>query len=128
MRGRIIHYNASDGKGLIRAEDQQVPFEISLWCSDRAPAVNQIVELGWAGGHLKSVTRVKKMVLVKEKVGGWAERAARLVRSLVCFEVVSFERCLTYSISVHGRQRWPGHMRMQSGVVQASAFNTRGFE
>ena len=54
MRGRIIHYNGADGKGLISADQRQIPFEISLWRSDTAPAVNQVVEMRLDGEILES--------------------------------------------------------------------------
>ncbi len=89
MRGRIIHYNASDGRGLILAGDEQVPFEIALWYSACAPAVNQTVELAWAGKRLKSVTRVSRGAIAKEKIGKWIGRLARRARSLVRFGMLS---------------------------------------
>lgn len=67
MRGRIIHYNGTDGKGLVSADQRQVPFEISHWHSDTAPAINQVVELTLAGDILESVTRITDDVLLKEK-------------------------------------------------------------
>lgn len=67
MRGRIIHYNGTDGKGLVSAGQRQVPFEISQWHSDIAPAINQVVELKMAGDTLESVTRITDDVLLKEK-------------------------------------------------------------
>jgi len=73
MRGKIIHYNAADGRGLIRADNTQVPFEISQWRSDSAPAVNQTVELHGLGEQLQ-VSRVDETALLKEKAGELAER------------------------------------------------------
>ncbi len=67
MRGRIIHYNNNDGKGLISAGERQFAFDISQWRSDSAPTVNQTVELGIADDHLQSVTRITDDVLLKEK-------------------------------------------------------------
>ena len=67
MRGRIIHYNGTDGKGLVSADQRQVPFEISHWHSDTAPAINQVVELALAGDILESVKRIPDDVLLKEK-------------------------------------------------------------
>lgn len=67
MRGRIIHYNGNDGRGLIAADNRQLPFEITHWRSDTAPAVNLVVELTLAGDVLESVTRVTDDVLLKEK-------------------------------------------------------------
>jgi hypothetical protein len=103
MRGQIIHYNASDGKGLIFAGDEQVPFEISLWYSACAPAVNQTVELSWVDKRLKSVTRVSKGTIAREKIGAWIHRLARRARSLVRFGMVSLA---AVAVRVTGRNRW----------------------
>lgn len=67
MRGRIIHYNGTDGKGLISANQRQIPFEISHWRSEIAPAINQVVDLVLDGDTPTSVTRVTDDVLLKEK-------------------------------------------------------------
>lgn len=72
MRGRIIHYNGTDGKGLISADQRQIPFEISLWRSDTAPAINQVVEMRLDDETLESVTRVTDDVLLKEKASDLA--------------------------------------------------------
>ena len=69
MRGKVIHYNGNDGKGLIAAEGQQHPFEISQWHSDSAPAVNQTVELDLEQGKLVAVRRITEEALLKEKAG-----------------------------------------------------------
>ena len=45
MRGKIIHYNGNDGRGLVAADTRQIPFEIGQWRSDTAPSLNQIVDL-----------------------------------------------------------------------------------
>jgi hypothetical protein len=74
MRGRIIHYNGNDGRGLIAADNRQLPFEIAHWRSDTAPAVNLMVELSMAGEALESVTRVPDDVLLKEKAGQFASK------------------------------------------------------
>lgn len=74
MRGRIIHYNGSDGRGLLAAADRQLPFEIAQWRSDTAPAVNATVELAMDGDTLVGVTRVPDDVLLKEKAGQIASR------------------------------------------------------
>jgi hypothetical protein len=73
MRGKIIHYNANDGRGLIAADGgQQYPFEVAQWRSDVAPAVNQTVEFGIADGGLAQVERVGEDVLLKEKASALA--------------------------------------------------------
>lgn len=74
MRGRIIHYNAADGKGLVAAGQRQHPFEIVHWRSETAPAVNQTVDIGLDGEQLTSITRVADDVLLKEKAEALAGR------------------------------------------------------
>lgn len=72
MRGRIIHYNGTDGRGLIAADGRQLPFEISHWRSETAPAVNLAVTMTLAGDVLESVARVPDDVLLKEKASDLA--------------------------------------------------------
>ena len=74
MRGRIIHYNGNDGRGLIAADNRQLPFEIGHWRSDTAPSVNATVDLALAGDAVESVTRVPDDVLLKEKAGQLASK------------------------------------------------------
>lgn len=74
MRGRIIHYSGSDGRGLVAADNRQLPFEIAHWRSDTAPTVNQVVDIGLAGDTVESVTRVADDVLLKEKASQLANR------------------------------------------------------
>ena len=74
MRGKIIHYNGNDGRGLIATDNRQLPFEIAHWRSDTAPVVNVVVELSMAGDALEAVTRVPDDVLLKEKAGQLASK------------------------------------------------------
>ena len=74
MRGKIIHYNAEDGRGLISTDGRQIPFEIGQWRSDTAPAINQVVDATMNEDTLESVTRVAEEVLLKEKAGQLASK------------------------------------------------------
>lgn len=74
MRGKIIHYNGGEGKGLVSADGRQLPFEIAQWRSDSAPAVNQTVELQLEGDTVQSLTRVSEEALLKEKASAFAGR------------------------------------------------------
>ncbi len=74
MRGKIIHYNGADGRGLVAAGERQFPFEIARWRSDTAPAVNQVVEVVLSGETVASLSRVAEDVLLKEKAGQLASR------------------------------------------------------
>lgn len=67
MRGKIIHYNGSEGRGLIAADSRQFPFEIGHWRSDTAPTVNQTVDLVLSGDNVDAVTRMPDEVILKEK-------------------------------------------------------------
>lgn len=69
MRGKIIHYNSNDGRGLVATEERQVAFEITQWRSDTAPALNQIVDLVLDNEALASLAKVPDEVLLKEKAG-----------------------------------------------------------
>ena len=74
MRGKIIHYNGGEGKGLVSADGRQFPFEIAQWRSDSAPAVNQTVELQLEGDAVQSLSRVSDEALLKEKASAFAGR------------------------------------------------------
>ena len=74
MRGKIIHYNGGEGKGLVSADGRQFPFEIAQWRSDSAPTVNQTVELQLEGDTVQSLTRVSEETLLKEKASAFAGR------------------------------------------------------
>lgn len=68
MRGKIIHYNANDGKGLIAAGESQLAFNISQWSSDSAPSVNQAVDVSTnEDGSPARVALVDTQTLAKEK-------------------------------------------------------------
>lgn len=82
MRGRIIHYNANDGKGLIAAEGHQHPFDISLWASDTAPAVNHTVTVELVEGQLAKVERVSDNVLLKEAASDFASKAGEFGQNI----------------------------------------------
>lgn len=75
MRGKIIHYNGSDGKGLTAASGRQFSFDISQWRSESAPAVNQVVDLQLDGEVVSAIRRVPDEVLLREKA---AEVVGRL--------------------------------------------------
>ena len=82
MRGKIIHYNASDGKGLVAAAGQQFAFQIGQWRSDSAPAVNQTVELEFGeDGTLQSLAKVADEILLREKASELAGRLGGVARS-----------------------------------------------
>lgn len=75
MRGKIIHYNANEGKGLILAESKQFPFDITSWVSDSAPMVNSTVNFELDENSLpKFINRVGDDVLLKEKANDVARR------------------------------------------------------
>jgi hypothetical protein len=69
MRGRIIHYNSNDGKGLISADNKQYPFEIAQWQSETAPSLNATVDFDSDGERPSAVRRVPDETLMKERAG-----------------------------------------------------------
>jgi hypothetical protein len=77
MRGRIIHYNSNDGKGLISADNKQHPFEIAQWQSETAPAVNAVVEFDSDGERPSAVRRVSDEALMKEKASELAGKLGK---------------------------------------------------
>lgn len=74
MRGKIIHYNAAEGRGLVASDGTQLPFEIAQWRSDTAPGVNQAVEMTLESDTLVSLFRVTDEVLLKERAAMLANR------------------------------------------------------
>lgn len=74
MRGKIIHYNGAEGKGLVSADGRQFPFEIAQWRSDSAPAINQTVELQVDGDTVQSLSRVSDETVLREKASALAGR------------------------------------------------------
>ena len=73
MRGKIIHYNGNDGKGLISAGDRQLPFNIGQWSCDSAPAVNQTVEVTLdETGSPARIVIVDAQTLAREKLSQFA--------------------------------------------------------
>jgi len=77
-RGRIIHYNATEGKGLVATADRQFPFEIGHWRTDVAPTTNTVVELQFEDERVASVRRVSDDVLLREKASELASRLGAL--------------------------------------------------
>lgn len=82
MRGTIIHYNGSEGKGLIATPECQYPFDITLWRSDVAPAINQTVELTVTDGLLTGVSLVPASALLNEKAGQVGQQLGKLADGL----------------------------------------------
>ena len=69
MRGRIIHYNGNDGRGLISADNKQYPFEVGQWQSETAPAINTVVDFDNDDERPMAVRRIADEVLMREKAG-----------------------------------------------------------
>jgi hypothetical protein len=67
MRGKILQYNGSDGRGIIVVDGQQHPFGIGAWKGDVAPVVGKTVEVGLVNGQIDTVSLVGDDVLLKEK-------------------------------------------------------------
>lgn len=78
IRGRIIHYNPTEGKGLVGTGERQFPFEIGHWRSDVAPATNTVVDLDLEEDRVAGVRRVPDDVLLREKAGELASRLGAL--------------------------------------------------
>lgn len=80
MRGRIIHYNSNDGRGLISDGSRQYPFEVADWHSATAPTLNAVVEFEVAGDRPVAVTRVPGEALLREHATSLAGRVGELAR------------------------------------------------
>lgn len=78
MRGRIIHYNGNDGKGLISADNKQFAFEIGHWQSESAPAINTMVDFDSDGDRPTAVRRITDEVLMREKASELAGKLSAL--------------------------------------------------
>lgn len=76
MRGKIIHYNATEGRGLVAADEHQLAFEIGQWRSELAPALNQTVECALDElQRLTSLKLVDAQTLAKERLNQFANSA-----------------------------------------------------
>ena len=78
MRGRIIHYNSNDGKGLISADNKQYPFEIGHWQSETAPALNAVVEFDGTQERPTAIKRVPDEVIMRERASELAGKLSAL--------------------------------------------------
>lgn len=76
MRGKIIHYNATDGRGLVATDERQLAFDIGQWRSELAPAINQTVEFVLDDQqHLASLKLVDAQTMAKERLNQFANSA-----------------------------------------------------
>ncbi|TJZ73200.1 hypothetical protein [Chitiniphilus eburneus] len=53
--GKIIHYNQNDGKGIVNADGQTYPFDVSLWRGSESPRLNGPVRLEMGGDGVLAV-------------------------------------------------------------------------
>jgi hypothetical protein len=82
MRGKILQYNGSDGRGIIVVDGQQHGFGIAAWKGDSAPVVGKTVEVGLANGQIESVAQVGDDVLLKERSAELAGKLGSFVGEL----------------------------------------------
>ncbi len=78
MRGKIIHYNPNEAKGLVSAQGVQYSFTIAQWRSDTAPAVNAVVDFELTEDTVSEVRNVSDDALLKEKAAEFAEKLGAL--------------------------------------------------
>ncbi|HWR96291.1 MAG TPA: hypothetical protein VN248_06145 [Arenimonas sp.] len=78
MRGKIIHYNPNEAKGLISAEGKQYAFNITHWRSDSAPTVNTVVDFEVTEDTVSEVRNVPDDVLMKEKAAEFAGKLSAI--------------------------------------------------
>jgi hypothetical protein len=72
MRGKIIHYNPNEAKGLISTKGKQYSFNITNWRSDSAPGVNAVVDFEMLEDDVSEVRHVSDDILMKEKAAEYA--------------------------------------------------------
>ncbi|THF65628.1 hypothetical protein E6C76_08645 [Pseudothauera nasutitermitis] len=74
MRGKIVHYSADAGTGVVFADGRQFDFSIRHWRHESAPQLNRTVELTFDGETLTALAPVGEDVLLKEKAAALKER------------------------------------------------------
>lgn len=74
MRGKIVHYSAEAGTGVVFADGRQFDFSIRHWRHERAPQLNRSVELTFDGDTLTALAPVGEDVLLKEKAAALKEK------------------------------------------------------
>jgi len=80
MRGTIVHYNATEGRGLIAARDgAQYPFAITAWRTGIAPRVNQTVELQTDRLRVTAVRLVPAHVVLAGRIAAVVTRLRLLL-------------------------------------------------
>ncbi len=67
QRGKIIHYNQNEGKGIINANGSTHEFHIGLWRGNEAPKLNGVVEIDIIDTALSGVLPVSETQLAQEK-------------------------------------------------------------
>lgn len=45
QRGKVIHYNQTEGKGTVMLDGQQYAFSVQQWQGNEAPAINRAAKL-----------------------------------------------------------------------------------
>jgi len=88
MRGKIIQYNGTEGRGVIIAEGSQYPFTITSWTSESVPAAGKTVEIELKEGVAAAVSLVTDDILLKEKT---AELGGRLGTALGNIDLASLQ-------------------------------------
>lgn len=82
MRGKILQYNGSDGRGIIVVDGQQHQFGIAAWKGDTAPVVGKTVEVTLANGQVETVALVGDDVLLKERASELGGKLGAIVGDL----------------------------------------------
>ena len=82
MRGKILQYNGSDGRGIIVIDGVQHQFGIAAWKGDTAPVVGKTVDVTVANGQVESVALVGDDVLLKEKTAELTGKLGAIVGDL----------------------------------------------
>lgn len=66
MRGRIVHYQPEEGRGLIAADGRQWAFSIAQWQADIAPRLDALVDFADADGRPEAIVLVSRWGRLRE--------------------------------------------------------------
>lgn len=86
-RGKVLFYNATEGRGIASHGSEQVPFEVTQWGGSDVPRLNQVVEVAEGPGGAVRLVPVDEVTVFTAKAGetfkGLSEAAGPVARSVV---------------------------------------------
>ena len=79
MRGKIIHYNHAESKGLALSAQESHAFVISRRLSDSAPQINQTVGINSHAGHMMAARQVDNRMPALEQLQSWCRQVGEFM-------------------------------------------------